>query len=171
MIESGERSMTIQCPSCGQTLPAQFTHCQFCGADVSKVPRPVPAPTQKRRALVAPARWVPIAYYGVAVWYIVGALVTVVQSAVLKDFGPELAYALFKVAIGLGLIFKVELVRGIINILCWIQIAFSGMGLLTAILAGPFIGPMAFLLMLLYIIDICANALMIFLIGETDDFM
>jgi hypothetical protein len=70
--------------------------------------------------------------------------------------------------IGIGLIARVEVVRGIVNILCWIRIVGAGFGLFSSLLAGAFVGPAALVGAAFNLLDLITAGLMIYLIGETD---
>ncbi len=70
--------------------------------------------------------------------------------------------------IGLGLLLRVEAVRGIVNVFCFVDIALSLLSLAGSLLGSLVVGPIAILFMLSAIFDICTAGFMIFLIGETE---
>lgn len=70
--------------------------------------------------------------------------------------------------LGIGLMAKVELARGIVNVLCWITIAlglYSFIFLFSMVLVDPLAGILG---IILNIIDIVVAGAMIWLIGETE---
>lgn len=172
---------TITCPNCKQTLPARAMVCQFCKTDVSKVARPVVAGPQK--AAIADSDWKVVAYYVMGGWWILNGTLTVLGTLLsiklmaggggtftgIPFIGVVLGavYALT----GLGLVFKVEIARGIVNILSWITIAFSLMAIAGLLMAGLFMGPIVILMMLRSIVEGGLAGFQIYLIGETDNFM
>src|SRR5213083_132352 len=114
----------IQCPNCKNSLPDTFTRCQFCGADVAKVPRPV-MPPKASRPLYEPPKWVWIAYYGIAAYWVIGGGMDVFRGVKALSGAGFFAYIgiAFGVAtalVGLGLILHAEIVRGLVNILSFI---------------------------------------------------
>lgn len=158
----------IKCPGCGNTLPDSFVRCQFCGADTTSVPRP--APVQKSRAKQAegaPA-WVTPAYYAVCGYYILSGLVSVITG--LKSPGVMILGGI-NICFGIGLAAKIDFIRGIANIICWIQIVLGALGIMGALALSALIGPLAFVLVGLDVIQIGAAGFMIYLIGETDEFI
>ena len=70
--------------------------------------------------------------------------------------------------IGLGLLFKVELARGIVNVFCWIRIALGVLSLPAVIGMVVVFGPLGVIMLISSVVDIVTSALMIYLIGETD---
>jgi len=157
----------IKCPGCGKTLPDGNKNCQFCGADVSAVPRPVVA--QKPRSYQAPGapKWVSPAYYVVSGYYVLAGLVFVLTG--LKSYG-SIIFGVIDILFGIGLLLKIDLVRGIANILCWIQIALGAFGVLNTLALVALFGPYALVLVLMNVVQIAAAGFMIYLISETDEF-
>jgi hypothetical protein len=158
----------IQCPQCKRTLPDGNVRCQFCGADVSTIPRPVPV--KKTVAAQAPGApsWVGTAYYAVCGYYMLSGAINLVMGILRGPF--VMLLGALSLIFGLGLIFKVDFIRGIANIICWIQIVFGILGLAMSFGWAMIIGPLAFLLIAMNVIQVCMAGFMIYLIGETDDF-
>ena len=161
----------IQCPNCKNTLPDAFTLCQFCGADVSKVPRAVAAPAQKTTSYQT-ANWVWVAYFGIAGYWLLGGAVDVfrgIQALSKTDFAYfGIAFGAATAFVAIGLMLRAELVRGLVNILCWLRILFGALGLWGALIGSIFIGPLAIVFAVFSAFDIASGMLMIYLIGETE---
>ncbi len=176
---------TFPCPSCGCTLPAQAQICQFCKADVRTTAKSV---SRAAAAACAPKAqdmsWQRVAYYGMGVWWIINGLMTFLAS--LKFFNSMLAGAgamftgipaigmvigVVFILVGIGLLLKIELARGIVNILSWISILGGAFRVLCFIFIGSFLGPMVFVYILRSVLDVGLAALQIYLIAETDNFM
>lgn len=174
---------TITCPNCGQTLPAQVQTCQFCHTDVQAVSRPVSQ--QFRPSGPAPAgNWQLVAYYVMGGWWLangtfialafVGSLiVSLLHGAGLFVIFPLLGFGIGAAlaATGLGLLLKWEWARGVVNVLCWIMIAFGLLRLVMSLLAGFVLGPLAILMAFYTVFNIAMAGFQIYLIGETDKFM
>ena len=123
----------IQCPGCGRTLPNGAVRCQFCGADLSNVARPrAAAPARKVKG---PPTYIMTLYHVGAGWWILqGGRTVAVSLGILPEMMSALggAFAGFVIVaivigaiqalLGIGLMAKVELARGIVNVLCWINI-------------------------------------------------
>ncbi len=111
-------------------------------------------------------------------WLVLGiisiTLVVFVSPSAHKQSGPEVfgfisgAIAAFQVLLGIGLVARVDLVRGIVNVICWISIVIGLLGLLGDFTVMLFFGPVGFLLVLFDIIRVAINASMVWLVGETD---
>jgi len=86
------------------------------------------------------------------------------------NFGTYLgiAFGAVGVIIGLGLILRVEIIRGITNFFCGLNIIFGLFSLAGAVFGTLFAGALGLILILKVVIDIATNGFMIFLIGETD---
>lgn len=174
----------ISCPSCQSTLPDWAQKCQFCGADVARVARPVQAPKQKQAYGYAAPRWVWAVYYLIAAYWALGGLYDVFKGAAglahppksdhLFGMDPSLDFTIMVIAgivylvIGLGLVFRVEFIRGIVSFFSWLKIIFGAFSLLGAfplLALFPLVGIIA---VTLAILDIVSAGLMIYLIGETE---
>ena len=175
----------ITCPKCANSLPDWSQFCQFCQADLKGIERPkadTKANPYAKYANYGPAKWIWPAYYAVSAYFVLSGLLSVLNGVMMlhvkKDSGAgdimqtvaigTMIIGSIVALIGIGLIAKVEIVRGIVNVLCWIRIVGSSFSLLSSLLAGGFIGPIALLWAFLNVVDIATSALMIYLIGETD---
>lgn len=173
----------MTCPTCNRQVIAGVPTCQFCGSDLRGM-----APTQAKRSIFVDSDsyepvhsggkpgWVVPAYYIVSSYFIISGLLaillTVTNKKEMADPGVftwvSLAFSAMSVLLGLGLIAKIEIIRGIVNFVCGISLVFGIIGLL-----GSFGGILAFGLLgvvglLRNVLDICMNAFMMYLIGETD---
>lgn len=169
------RTKMINCPGCGQKLPDTFVRCQFCGADVAKVPRPVQPVQQKR--YYEPPKWVLIAYYGIAIYWLIGGGKDLYRGlGFMSDPNNPLGFlGMFSVIVGgvtciiaIGLLLKLEWVRAIVNFFNFLKIAFGLMSLWGLVTASLAVGPIALLWIGMTVLDIATAVLMIYLIGETD---
>lgn len=171
----------IQCPKCNNTLPDWAQTCQFCKADLSKVPRPKTAVAAKR-PLMQTASWIWPTYYVISGYFVLSGIWEIVQTifaasshkpgAEATGMGPIQGFMIIigvvTSLIGLGLLFKVELARGIVNVFCWIRIALGVLSLPATIGMVVVFGPLGVVMLVSSIFDIVSSGLMIYLIGETD---
>jgi hypothetical protein len=179
MPSPGNQLVTIQCPQCGRSLPGGLQHCQFCGASLASVPRPVPVST--RRVPVGPPGYVIGLYYASAIWWILQGIRMIASGFnLIPDVmaGPgaifagivyvAIAVGLFFMALGLGLVLKWEWARGVVNIICWINIFFGILSFFTLFGMAFVFGPIMIVGVILNVIDICISGGMVWLIGETE---
>jgi hypothetical protein len=68
---------------------------------------------------------------------------------------------------GAGLAARVEFVRGIANIICWILIVLGFLSLAGSVMVGFVIAPLGLFFMFLSVLRIVSAGFMIYLIGET----
>lgn len=120
--------------------------------------------------------WVYPAYYIVASYFVLsglgGALMTLLNHKTMTEGGPfvyvGLAFNAVGVLLGLGLIAKIEIIRGIVNFVCGLSLIFGIIGLLGSFGAVLTLGGLGVLILIQNVLDICSNGFMIYLIGETD---
>jgi hypothetical protein len=165
---------TIQCPGCQRSLPASSVTCHFCGAALANVPRPKDAPKKK----TGPEPWVMTLYYLVAAYWILEGLVGVgggIFSMVGADARPSIfsyigiAFGLFSMVLGLGLILRWDWARGVVNIFCWLRIARCILSIPGMAMVGAFLGTAMMLMSLFFLVFGAAIAgLQIWLISETE---
>ena len=167
----------IKCPKCGATLPATNRVCQFCGTDVSGLTKGYVPPSDtdyKPHGAGLPRKWVFGFYYAICAYYVyLGA------SYLLRALGvfgrvSELVQAVLGIAgvitlvISIGMIFRLEIVRGIVNFFCGIQLILGFLGLVMGVMASATFGLGGFMLVVNSVIQIATSGFMIYLIGETD---
>lgn len=173
----------ITCPKCAQSLPDWSQVCQFCQSDLKNVPRPKPAPGQNSsRPLMQAAAWIWPAYYIISVYYVISGLMDVLGGVVMMTqhknnvLGEQLGFfgyiamiiGAITIVIGLGLLLRVEIVRGIVNVFCWIAILSGAFGLLGSVMSGGFFTAWGIVGIVKNVFSIATSGLMIYLIGETD---
>lgn len=83
----------FQCPRCGATLPPAALVCQFCGTDVSKVPRNSPYPRAQNWQVQIPqtATWKIVVGHILAGLWILNGLIVAAVGAFGSLLGSELA--------------------------------------------------------------------------------
>jgi hypothetical protein len=135
----------------------------------------------KRAAGPAPARWILTTYYAISVYFIFSAVSSIflaVAETHQKIMGQEIGFgigtyvtigfAVLMALLGLGLIFRVELARGVVNFVCGFRIIMDvvcvGFTLFSAMFGGP-------LVIFYWAFDVACNGLMIYLIAETEQGM
>lgn len=183
----------IQCPKCSNSLPDWAQVCQFCSADLKGVARPVPTASAgpQSRPYTGPAKWIWPTYYAISGYYILdglrmiliavlritsihkaaatGSSAVVMAGDTLTSFQyVDIVVGAITIFIGIGLILRLEFVRGIVNFFCFINIVLGVLRLGSTILIGSLLGPIVLLLLFLNVLSIASSALMIYLIGETD---
>jgi len=150
-------------------LPDAAVRCQFCGC-VLKAPPTVrldsrPPAKQSFLAPGAPA-WAGTAYNLISLYWILSGGYQVVSALLISgDKGPDYIGAvagLLPIVVGLGLLARINLIRGIVNFLCGLQILGGVFGVILSFLAGDPIQ------MIMALVQIATSGLMIYLLGETD---
>jgi hypothetical protein len=144
--------------------------CQFCGVDTSGVERQVESPRERPGGYVAPA-WIWKLYNAVAAYWIVAGLFT--AAAFSGVFGGRssfffVAVGFFWAIVGVGLLARVELARGLANVLSFFKILLAIWGIVQLIVFPFSSGPSALISLILCALDIVSAGLLIFLIGETE---
>lgn len=161
-----------RCKNCGAALAPHAVQCDLCGARAAGPPpvRLEEGPHRRSEGAspgIAPGapRWVGVAYNLIAAYWLVTGGIRVVAAA---SGGPGAggvvagAFGLLAALIGLGLLLRVEFVRGIVNVLCGLQILFGALGVLDSFLGGDPLG------LILSFVQIATAGFMIYLIGETE---
>src|SRR5687767_9493729 len=161
-----------KCPRCNATLPDGAFQCQFCGTGLAPAPGQARAGGRQSKAIrqdrgeFAWAWWI---YYVVAGWWVLNGVYAIAASVQGGGLGIiSLVIGVFTAFVGLGLIFRVEAARGIVNVLCFIQILEGAFGLAVGFLLSGFVGIWGILGMLFSILRVVFAVLMIFAIGETE---
>lgn len=127
---------------------------------------------QAYRPQVGPAPWVVPAYYIICCVFILQGAFDLLSG--LGVFGSKAASPVSLVVgaatilFAIGMMLKVDLIRGIANILLWLMIAGGLLSLWGAILLVPILGVFGVIMMVMCVVRIALAGFMIFLIGETD---
>jgi hypothetical protein len=112
------------------------------------------------------------AYYAIAIYWIISGTWTILSgSGILTHKDPTIISIIVgavNVLVGFGLVFKVEVMRSIVNFFCFLNIAVGLLGLWEAVLLMPFFHLLGIVLILTQMLQIATSGLMIYLIGETD---
>lgn len=151
--------------------------CQFCGASLATVARP--QTVQKKKA--GPEQWVMTLYYIVASYWMLNGLWDIgssIYSFTGSDSaghgpGPFTIIAMIigaiSFAVGLGLVLKWDLARGVANIFCWIIIANAALSFLSMAGLGALFGT-GFMLFAIFmsVLQIAAAGTQIWLLSETE---
>ena len=167
--------MFVSCPSCRQSLPAGSARCQFCGAALAGGGGPRSAmlddDTNRFGGTYGPG-WIGPAYVIACLYFIIVGLIRLVLAfAAHKNAGGAAPIAIggpaVEIAMGFGLLARIDFVRSVTKWLCGLSILCGGLGILGAgAMATSGLGAVALIAVLL--VDIALNALMIYLINETD---
>ena len=168
----------IQCPNCKNTLPDWAQSCQFCQADVTKVPRlqgaAKPGAVAGGSGHYVSHKFVWGLYYTIAVWWVVGGAIEVVEPFVTSQGGAlsifsyaGIAFGAFSVLVGLGLLLQSEMVRGMVNVLSFLKLVRGLGGLVGSLFGIVFAGPLGLILVLFNLINIVVAGATIWVIGET----
>lgn len=175
----------IQCPKCQQSLPDWAQVCQFCQTDLKGVSRPKstdPAYARPTSNYGQPAAWIWPTYYIISAYWIISGLKTLISAILLSMTAKEnifgesvksldvvgMVVGALTIATGIGLAAKIEFVRGIVNVLCFLQILGNICGLASLIMIGSIFGPWVLIGVVFQVLNILTAALMIYIIGETD---
>lgn len=175
----------FECPGCKRQLIGSVTKCQFCGADVTKTPRPVvQAPQKAKIAAFETPKYVWGLYYALAGWWILGGIFSILQmidmhrraaaKPTLLDDGSWglvdmvlIGFAAISILVGLGLICRLRVIRQAVNILSGLKILFGVLALPGSFLMMSVLGPIGFVGLLSDIIDILTGIGTIWLLSET----
>lgn len=177
----------MKCPKCSASLPDWAQTCQFCGANVAKAPRPQPVVEKKSRGAFEIPKWVWITYYGISTWWVISGAYRLMDAfyvfgkpadviALEKKWdiqvGPSYfaaVIAAITVVFGLGLILRIPLIRTWVNWISGLKLISGVFGLATSVMASAALGLIGLLLVIANILDIIMAAILIWMIGETDE--
>jgi hypothetical protein len=162
------------CPKCNATLPDGSQACQFCGNQWGPAPGTARSVGKKSHSGGTPG-WIWPAYYGIAGWWILNGVYSVLAATV---FAPKegggigsmigLIIGAFTALVGLGLILRVEAARGIVNVICFIQILSGILDVIMFFFIAPALGVFGVIGFLFAFLRLGLAGLMIFVIGETE---
>ncbi len=165
----------IKCPSCQASLPDWAQECQFCKTSTKGVARPARDPHDPAPLQSSP-KWVWPLYYALATYFMINGLAGLVLCIVENQKGFAISGALMGIlglvsaVLGLGLLFRYEPARGIVNFVCGLNIIFGLFALAGSVFGILFSGFLGVLLVLYKLLDLAVNGFLIFLIGETDKY-
>lgn len=155
----------ITCPKCSATLPPSRVNCQFCGADTSKVERPKALKRESKGYVASKAVWV---------WYTIICIWWALSGGLTLFFGMSDGSAFgivggsFELAVGLGMLARLRIFRGIAHIICWINLVKGLCFILGGLLSTTFFGPIGLLVSLIGFFGVVTSGGMIYVIGETE---
>jgi hypothetical protein len=115
-----------------------------------------------------PAKWIWPAYYAVATWWVLQGIASVLAAIKSDDGTLTGLIGIFGIIVGFGLICKIEIVRGITNILSFLKIAGGALTILMALIAMGTLGWIGVIVLAFGVMDVVTGGLMVYLIGETD---
>lgn len=162
----------IACPKCQRALPDWAAQCQFCGSDTKGVARPVPVKKERRAMSTDAPTWVWGMYYAICIYYIASGGFSILSG--IGAFNPKTASIVsvivggLNVIFGIGLAARIELIRGIANVFCFLNILGAVFGALGSFVLLPLMGGLAVISLIFNVVTFATSAFMIFLIGETD---
>ena len=135
--------VTINCPSCGRSLPPKVLRCHFCGSDLAFVGRPdVP---EKGEVILKPEEikhdklYRIVAYY----WIVDGLLAMLVGLQLLPQWASGIGGMLFNYLgaevttgflisiLGVGMLLRVPMARWLVGAFCWLRVlmGLTGIGI------------------------------------------
>ena len=170
----------VTCPNCRSTLPDWVQRCHKCNTDLSQEVRTHTPRTEPGARSSKPEKrigW--ILYYVFSVlWIFDGARVIIATLGFMKENGTGSPFASWgiigtvigvaNVSIGVGLILRVEFLRGVANFLCGLNLLGAGFGVVGAILVAPVLGAVGLVAVVISILYCLVYGLQIWAIGETD---
>jgi hypothetical protein len=176
------------CPKCNSTLPDWAQQCQFCGTPVTPVARTRQdqAPQRSNYAFGI-AKWVWVAYFAIAGYFVVSGLASATLSAIsIAQFNNEipegsplravgiplffgLGLAVLGIAVGVGLLFQNDFMKGLGNFYCGIIALFGGWNAMMGIGLWAALSPWSKVYCVWSMFDVVCGLLMLYLIHETND--
>lgn len=107
-----------------------------------------------------------------AIWDVINTLVILPRQPGYEGIGGfavvGLVFAGVQALIAIGLFARVEIARGIVNVIACINILFSLFGLLGGMMVTLVLGPLGVVITVMNIVEILVNGCIIWIIGETD---
>ncbi|MBS1724987.1 MAG: hypothetical protein JSS66_18765 [Armatimonadetes bacterium] len=158
----------ITCPNCKNSLPDWATSCQFCNADVRGIPRPKGSDDVPRHGGKLPDKTLWTIYYVLCAFWIVNGGANLILALTSKQPNYiSLAFGVFQLLVGLGLVLKLEIVRGIVNVLSFLSILQGLLGLIGSLMSILAFGALGLIFVLVNIITIVIAGATVWIIGET----
>jgi len=142
--------VTINCPTCGRSLPPQVLRCHFCGSDLAFVGRPeVP----EKGAIVLKPEQIKFEklYRCVAIYWIAdGVLAMLVGLNWLPTWASGIGGMLFSYLgaalttgflisiLGIGMYLKVPMARWLVGAFCWFRVIVGVLGIGIVLRTGDY---------------------------------
>ena len=153
--------------------------CQFCGAAVAPPPKGAGGAAKASvwhddhaPVYYGKPKWVWPAYYFICGYFVLSALVSAIVTLSGKRHGFETPLVfigpVINLVLGVGLALRIEFIRGVVNFVCGLGLVFGVLRLIPAAAMVMALGPIGLLILLLVVFDMVSDAMMIYLIGETD---
>ena len=172
-----------RCPRCNAMMTDVSTYCQFCNTSTaspppqsgaSALPQPPPIRPPRVSGVRSEFAWAWKAYYGVSAWWLISGLYQIVNA--LTGSNDDFPAATFISAaagaltcvIALGLMLRIEIVRGIVNFVAGMRIILGAINLVFLFFLGGFFHPFGAFMVAYICFDIVMAGFLIFLIGETE---
>jgi len=115
-----------------------------------------------------------VATKGVWVWYTVICIYWALSGVITGILGLVdgemygVIFGAFDVAVGLGMLLRLRIFRGIAHILCWINLLKGLSFIVGGLLGTTLFGPIAFIACIFGLFAVVTSGGMIYLIGETE---
>ena len=137
----------ITCPGCQNAVPIGLANCQFCGTSLAAINKTIPKAKwndtyDPHKVSYSGGRpgWVWPLYYGICGWFILSGLMDIPQGLGMFAKKPDeaginlfvLIFAGIDILLGIGLLFKVEFIRGIVNFVCGIGLILGAIDIFSA---------------------------------------
>ncbi|MER3495624.1 MAG: hypothetical protein C4320_01645 [Armatimonadota bacterium] len=116
--------------------------------------------------------WAGPVYFAVCLYFLLSGLVHAGLALAGKHHGFDALFVfvgpVINMVLGIGLLARIEIIRGITNFICAINILFSLLGLLTGAMITMALGWIGLVLLFFNVLEIALNGFRIYLIGEND---
>jgi hypothetical protein len=132
----------IKCPKCNHTLPGNYTICQFCGADVSAVPR-VAEKEVVTKAYKMVTKGTLAGFYMVsAVYVLLGTVEVCLGLGLFGNVGDFIkniytVFGLVMALIGIGMLCRAAFVYAMMGLFCAIQFVLGIIDIIASIMTVP----------------------------------
>jgi hypothetical protein len=152
-------------------LPGNYNICQFCGADVSAVPRP-PEQTTEEKAYKLVSKGTMNGFYTLAAFYVVLGIALLCFGIGLfgsvGDFMKNIyiVFGALTTLLGIGLLFRAAFVYAMMPIFCGLQFIFGIVFIIASIMTVD-VAMLKYAMIGLAVIQILAAGLMFYFSEET----
>ncbi|HEY3779527.1 MAG TPA: hypothetical protein VGL56_00480 [Fimbriimonadaceae bacterium] len=108
-------------------MPGNYNICQFCGADVSAVPRPAEQKTDEKAAYKMVTKGTMAGFYVVSAFYVlIGAMLLCLGIGLFGNIGDfmkniYIVFGTMTSLLGIGLLFRAAFVYAMMGIFCALQ--------------------------------------------------